>query len=230
MSVIDELRDSYLEKDNPVVTVKLVDLINTLTGSCDSGSDNPDWFNDAAMGKLSDDPMGYLIDSLLTYGFVTPLNVFTENNGRSFIMGNGHHRLIAAAFSGFTEVPVYADSGIDWKRSETGDPKILSNEDYPVMMELFDAYEDGLGAIRDAIGGYSYDFNNNNNNGESVYDNADADVDDSDQGAGIEDDVIKFFEGKMYVQDCQCPACADLQARREAADLIAKLELLDPPF
>jgi len=218
MSVIDLLRDSYLEKDNPVVTVQLVDLINTLTGSCDSGSSNDDWFNDAAMDKLSDDPMGYLIDSLLTYGFVTPLNVFTENDGASFIMGNGHHRLIAAAFSGFTEVPVYAAPYIDWKRSETGDQKVLANEDYPVMLELFEAYEDGLSSIRDAIDGYSYD---QPSEVESVYDNADQT--DTDVMPEVEDDYIKFFEGQMYVQDCACPTCADLQARRDACDLIVQL-------
>jgi len=237
MAVIDLLRDSYLEKDNPVVTVNLIDLINTLKGSCDSGSSNPEWFNDAIFEKLSDNQMGYIIDSLLTYGFVTPLNVFTENDGRTFIMGNGHHRLIAALFCGFEEIPVYAAQYIDWRRSESNDPRLNDVENQPsIIRDLFRIYEPGLESIADAMGfndgSYvAYTYNDNESQPEGVYDNADQNDDqNSPTDNCVEDDYIKFFEGQMYVQDCACPTCADLQARRETNDLIAKLELLDPPF
>lgn len=246
MSVIDLLRDSYLEHDNPTVNVNLVEFIHTLAGSCDSGSSNPNWIDDAIFEKLSDNQMGYIIDSLLTYGFVTPLNVFTENDGRTFIMGNGHHRLIAALFCGFEEIPVYAAPYIDWKRSESNDPRLNDTENQPsIIRDLFQMYEPGLESIADAMGfndgsyvAYSYNgYNPENdtcptcdarNNGNGY----DDDDDDDNQlvEINVEDDYIKFFEGQMYVQDCQCPECADLQARREASDLIAKLELLDEPF
>lgn len=115
--VIEQLLDSF--QNYAPVRVPISDLIKTLSGSCDYG-----WGESWLMGifntKLADHEMGWLIDSVLENGLVTPLNVLLKEGGR-FEMGNGHHRLVAALLCGIEQIDVVVTKGIDWTCSSDDD-------------------------------------------------------------------------------------------------------------
>lgn len=123
-----------------ITIVNLADLIRDLTWSLDvSGSrdiwgSDDQWFAKIVVDKWADSCMGYLIDSILNYGFTVPLNVIRRvdmmcddcfaNSDEdctcevAYGMGNGHHRLIAAALCGIEWIPVVVSSErCDWDRT-----------------------------------------------------------------------------------------------------------------
>ena len=115
--VIEQLLDSF--QNYTPVRVPVSDLIKTLSGSCDYG-DGESWLMGIFNMKLSDYEMGWLIDSVLENGMITPLNVVRNWDG-DFEMGNGHHRLIAALLCGVEEIEVVVTRGIDWNCSSADD-------------------------------------------------------------------------------------------------------------
>ena len=115
--VTEQLLDSF--QNYTPVRVPVSDLIKTLSGSCDYGDEGP-WLMGIFNMKLADYEMGWLIDSVLENGLVTPLNVIRRGNG-NFRMGNGHHRLIAALLCGIEEIDVVVTRGIDWTCSSDDD-------------------------------------------------------------------------------------------------------------
>ena len=96
------------------VPVKIVDLLNTLDGSIDVGDE--DWIAGMFAEKVMDEQMGGLVESLLDRGLCTPLNLVHDYYGK-LIMGNGHHRLVAALLCGIEEIDVYVTGWIDHERS-----------------------------------------------------------------------------------------------------------------
>lgn len=97
-----------------IVPVKIVDLLNTLDGSIDIGDDN--WIAGMFASKVMDYQMGGLIESLLNRGLCTPLNLVYDFHGK-LIMGNGHHRIVAALLCGIEEIDVYVTGYIDHEKS-----------------------------------------------------------------------------------------------------------------
>ena len=112
--VIEQLLDSF--QNYAPVRVPVSDLIKTLSGSCDYG-EGESWLVGIFNMKLADREMGWLIDSVLENGLVTPLNVIRKE-GRRFEMGNGHHRLCAMLLSGFDTVDVVVDGCMNFWNSE----------------------------------------------------------------------------------------------------------------
>lgn len=116
-------------KTGDIVPVKIVDLLNTLDGSIDVDGD--DWVAGMFANKVLDYQMGGLIESLLDRGLCTPLNLvhdgtdpvaLPEGDYGALIMGNGHHRLVAALLCGIEEIDVYVTNWIDHvKSSEESD-------------------------------------------------------------------------------------------------------------
>lgn len=97
-----------------MVPVRIVDLLNTLDGSMDVGDD--DWVAGMFAHKVLDYQMGGLVESLLNRGLCTPLNLVRDCDG-SLLMGNGHHRLVAALLCGIEEIYVYVTDYIDHEKS-----------------------------------------------------------------------------------------------------------------
>ena len=127
--VTEQLLDSFL--NYAPVRVPISDLIKTLSGSCDYGDEGP-WLMGIFNMKLADNEMGWLIDSVLENGLVTPLNVIRKWDGE-FEMGNGHHRLVAALLCGIEEIDVVVTSGIDWTCS--------SDDDMEYEYDVYEAYD-----------------------------------------------------------------------------------------
>ena len=101
-----------------VVNVNIVDLLNTLSGSCDVGG-GPAWIASMFMYKVLETETGYLIESLLEHGQTVPLNVLECWSGAGgFEMGNGHHRLCAMLLCGFETVNVVVTEYLDFFHSE----------------------------------------------------------------------------------------------------------------
>lgn len=101
-------------KTGDVVPVKIVDLLNTLDGSIDVGNNN--WVAGMFASKVMDYQMGGLVESLLDRGLCTPLNLVCDYDGK-LIMGNGHHRIVAALLCGIEEICVYVTDWIDHEKS-----------------------------------------------------------------------------------------------------------------
>ena len=99
-----------------IVPVKIVDLLNTLDGSMDVGY--LDWVEHMFVAKVTDHQMGGLVESLLNRGLCTPLNVvYDYDYDGALVMGNGHHRLVAALLCGIEEIDVYVTDYIDHEKS-----------------------------------------------------------------------------------------------------------------
>lgn len=141
--VIEQLLDSFL--NYTPVRVPVSDLIKTLSGSCDYG-DGESWLMGIFNMKLSDYEMGWLIDSVLENGMITPLNVVRNWDG-DFEMGNGHHRLIAALLCGVEEIEVVVTRGIDWNCSSADDMEYEYDVD-----EAYHVWYEILWEIRAEIG------------------------------------------------------------------------------
>ena len=110
-----ELLNSSL-RTGRIVNVNIVDLLNTLNGSCDVGY-SPHWIEDMFMYKVLDSEMGYLIESLLEHGQTVPLNVSVRTD-YEFEMGNGHHRMCAMLLCGFETVDIIATEYVELRHSE----------------------------------------------------------------------------------------------------------------
>ena len=110
VELIEQLRESC--RNYRPVRVPISDLIKILSGSCDYGW-GESWLIGIFNMKLADREMGWLIDSVLENGMVTPLNVLLKEGGR-FEMGNGHHRLVAALLCGIEHIDVVVTRGVDW--------------------------------------------------------------------------------------------------------------------
>lgn len=137
-----------------VVMVDVVELTHTLAGSCDLGCDwdmsgGEKWLANLILTKVEDHCIGYLIDSLLRYGFVVPLNVIWNYNNEyatDFVMGNGNHRLIAALLCGFGHIPVVVShTTLDFCHTES------DSHGYSWAEErgYYEAVEPGLASVMD---------------------------------------------------------------------------------
>ena len=132
MNTIQMLRDSYETGD--VVTIDIADLLRNLDGSCDVGGGTA-WIEDMFMGKVLDNEMGYLIESLLENGQTVPLNIIGYGSG--FEMGNGHHRLCAMLLSGFDTVDVLVE----------GHMSFCSSEDYSLDMSYSSEADESFSSL-----------------------------------------------------------------------------------
>lgn len=117
MDILELLSSSL--RTGHVVNVNIVDLLTTLSGSCDVGH-SPHWIEDMLMYKVMDTEMGYLIESLLENGQTVPLNVLMLA-GHDFEMGNGHHRMCAMLLCGFETVDIIATENVEFRHSEDDD-------------------------------------------------------------------------------------------------------------
>lgn len=142
---LEKLKWSY--DNDEVVTVPLIDFIYTLAYSIDSGwYPGIEWIDSIICDKVTDDSMGYLIDSLSNEGFLCPLNVIRHSDDE-FIMGNGNHRLIAALFCGFTEIPVLVGHRLSWATSELDAETRTAEERGDLYFALRDTLEEILTTV-----------------------------------------------------------------------------------
>jgi hypothetical protein len=138
-------------KTGDIVPVKIVDLLNTLDGSIDVGDD--DWVAGMFASKVMDYQMGGLIESLLDRGLCTPLNLVHDRYQQhgKIVMGNGHHRLVAALLCGIEEIDVYVTDWIDHARSSEENDWDFSSRVFPDFQfysaYLHDAYFSALELI-----------------------------------------------------------------------------------
>lgn len=123
------------------VNVNIVDLLNTLSGSCDVGG-GPEWIAEMFMSKVLDVEIGYLIESLLENGQTVPLNVSRWCG--AFEMGNGHHRMCAMLLCGFETVNIIATDHVDFFYSED---QSLDKEYTDEAEEVFDSMIDSLRSV-----------------------------------------------------------------------------------
>ena len=138
MNTADVLVKSY--SLGSVETVNLIDLINTLAGSLDCG-DSIDWLDYVFVEKVRARQMSTIVNSILDNGMTCPLNVIFDGN--TFIMGNGHHRLIAALLCGIEDIPIYVTRHINWGKSEIEDfDNMYKFEDQSCNYDLIDIYND----------------------------------------------------------------------------------------
>ena len=133
--MFDILYDAYVAGE--VVHVNLVDLLNTLSGSCDCGDDS-NWVAQVFYEKIVDFQMSYLIDDILENGLMCPLNV--RYSWGEFDFGNGHHRLIAALLCGIEYIDIVVTNDIDWSMTELHDywefDKIVAEHGNPYWFDL----------------------------------------------------------------------------------------------
>lgn len=135
-----ELLSSSLRTGYPV-NVNIIDLLNTLSGSCDVGS-GPEWVAEMFTRKVLDVEIGYLIESLLENGQTVPLNVSRWCG--AFEMGNGHHRLCAMLLCGFETVNIVATEHLDFYQSEDDSLDMSYSDEAD---EVFDAMVDALRSV-----------------------------------------------------------------------------------
>jgi len=145
MATDDLLTHSYVYGEP--VRVSVAGLIQTLRGSVDA-CNAKDWFCYIANEKLGDEQMGFLIDSVLNEGMACPLNVVSQYNGTGPVMGNGNHRLLAAAFCGVEYIDVYVTDWIDWDGSQTDHEDEVS---WIEKEECQNAYADGINSIWEEV-------------------------------------------------------------------------------
>ena len=139
--VVDALGTAYRTRE--AVSVPLAPLVKALAGSCDLvDHDKDSWLANAFLDKLQDYEMGYLTESILENGLTMPLNILAERDG-SFIMGNGHHRLIAALLCGIEVIDVVVSYNIDFSRTSGGDKPNL---------DRFEAFRWILEDVRSDVG------------------------------------------------------------------------------
>ena len=139
MDILELLKSSL--RTGHVVNVNIVDLLNTLSGSCDVGS-GTEWIAKMFMNKVLYVEIGYLIESLLENGQTVPLNV--SRWGGAFEMGNGHHRMCAMLLCGFETVNIIVTEYIDFFYSED---KSLDKEWTAEAAEIFDSMVDALRSV-----------------------------------------------------------------------------------
>ena len=103
--------------------INIAELIKALDGSCDCGT-HDEWLIDCFGDKATDDQFPALLASILENGLTLPLNVIRNNNGE-VIMGNGHHRLVAALLCGIEDISiVVSENNCDWHSTSYEDDSI----------------------------------------------------------------------------------------------------------
>ena len=102
--------------------INIAELIKALDGSCDCGT-HDEWLIDCFGDKATDYLFPALLASILENGLTLPLNVI-RNNGE-VIMGNGHHRLVAALLCGIEDISiVVSENDCDWRSTSYEDDSI----------------------------------------------------------------------------------------------------------
>ena len=139
MDTLELLKSSL--RTGHVVNVNIVDLLNTLSGSCDVGS-GTEWIAEMFMRKVLDVKIGYLIESLLENGQTVPLNVSRWCG--AFEMGNGHHRMCAMLLCGFETVDIVVTENLDFYQSEDNYLDISYSDE---AEEIFDAMVHALRSV-----------------------------------------------------------------------------------
>ena len=103
--------------------INIAELIKALDGSCDIGT-HDEWLIDCFGDKATDDQFPALLASILENGLTLPLNVILNDYGE-VIMGNGHHRLVAALLCGIEDISiVVSENNCDWHSTSYEDDSI----------------------------------------------------------------------------------------------------------
>ena len=103
--------------------INIAELIKALDGSCDCGT-HDEWLIDCFGDKATDDQFPALLASILESGLTLPLNVIRNDNGE-VLMGNGHHRLVAALLCGIEDISiVVSENNCDWHSTSYEDDSI----------------------------------------------------------------------------------------------------------
>ena len=103
--------------------INIVELIKALDGSGDFGVYD-EWVTECFYSKARDDQFPALLASILENGLTLPLNVIRNYNGK-VIMGNGHHRLVAALLCGIEDISiVVSENDCDWHSTSYEDDSI----------------------------------------------------------------------------------------------------------
>ena len=103
--------------------INIAELIKALDGSCDIGT-HDEWLIDCFSDKATDDQFPALLASILENGLTLPLNVILNDDGE-VIMGNGHHRLVAALLCGIEDISiVVSENNCDWRSTSYEDDSI----------------------------------------------------------------------------------------------------------
>lgn len=103
--------------------INIAELIKALDGSCDCGT-HDEWLIDCFGDKATDDQFPALLASILESGLTLPLNVIRNNDGE-VLMGNGHHRLVAALLCGIEDISiVVSENNCDWHSTSYEDDSI----------------------------------------------------------------------------------------------------------
>jgi hypothetical protein len=128
--------------------MKVTDLMKYVTYSIDVDDlvDVYDW-QGLILNKAEDESLWALVDLIQENVFTTPICVARDADG--WMLGNGHHRLVAAILLGLDEIPVIfsgvdADGNIDYMRvTET----TTDGEDVDEWWGMVDVDWDLLSAI-----------------------------------------------------------------------------------
>ena len=83
--------------------ISIVEFINALDGSVDFHRDN-DWVTECFRRKTTDETFTGILASILEQGLTLPLNAVRWND--AVLMGNGHHRLVAALLCGIETITI----------------------------------------------------------------------------------------------------------------------------
>ena len=103
--------------------INIAELIKALDGSCDF-NDDVFWIVDCFISKATDDQFPALLASILENGLTLPLNVI-RNDYDEVLMGNGHHRLVAALLCGIEDISiVVSENNCDWHSTSYEDDSI----------------------------------------------------------------------------------------------------------
>lgn len=123
-----ELRDRLIEgykSDTIVKNVALADLLYELDGSIDSRGDADEWLINIMWIKIGAAATPLLIWNMLRSGLQTPLNVMIKRG--ELLMGNGHHRLIAALLCGITHADIVVTDSCDHSVTEGSFPHFVTD-------------------------------------------------------------------------------------------------------
>ena len=83
--------------------ISIVEFINALDGSVDFPHDN-DWVAECFQRKTTDGTFPGILASILEQGLTLPLNAVRWDD--AVLMGNGHHRLVAALLCGIETITI----------------------------------------------------------------------------------------------------------------------------
>ena len=123
--------------------ISIVEFINALDGSVDYFHDN-DWVKECFQYKTTDETFPGILASILEQGLTLPLNAVRWGNG--VLMGNGHHRLVAALLCGIETITiVVSDEDCDFYSTSYEDDAmtyscqpVLSTDDPLGVADMFD--------------------------------------------------------------------------------------------